>query len=143
MNDPSLNTALKWGVENSSTSATTTDGPRTELSADAVAALFGFGNKKSDGQHMADQMLVAINKDVTSENRVIALENFEMIIEKLDNANYMENGALWTPLIELLEDEDADVRSMAAKCCSVAVQNNLRTQERVSAHFQAMIATHD
>jgi hsp70-interacting protein len=129
MNDP-LQKALKWGIENSSASATAA-GPRTELDQEALMALFG-GKQKSDGDYMIENMVAIRNTDFTIENRLQAFDNFEQLVENLDNANNLENLKLWTPLVELLEDENSDIRFFAAWCCGTAVQNNIRTQERVS-----------
>jgi hsp70-interacting protein len=138
MNDPNLNKILKWSVENSSASQTAEDAPKTELDPQAVAFLLGLsGNNKSDGDRMKEAIAVAKNKEATLENRLIAFDNFEQLIEHLDNANYMEGAELWMPLAALLEDEHVGIREYAAWCCGTAVQNNVRTQERVSSYFLA------
>jgi hsp70-interacting protein len=138
MNDPNLNQILKWSVENSSASQTAEDAPKTQLDPQAVAILLGLsGNNKSDGDRMKEAIAVAKNKEATLENRLIAFDNFEQLIEHLDNANYMEGAELWMPLAKLLEDEHAEIRRYAAWCCGTAVQNNVRTQERVSSYLIA------
>jgi hsp70-interacting protein len=138
MNDPNLNAVLKWSVENSSASQTAEDAPKTQLDPEAVAFLLGLsGPKKSDGKRMEEAIEVAKNKQETLQNRLIALDNFEQLVEQLDNANYMEKAGFWMPLAELMEDEHAGIREYAAWCCGTAVQNNVRTQERVSSYFIA------
>ena len=37
---------------------------------------------------------------------------------------------LWTPLLGLLENKEAEIRKMAAWCVGTAVQNNVQAQER-------------
>ena len=136
MNDPNLNNVLKWGVENSSASKSAEGGPRTQLNPEAIAALLNIGERqKSDPERMTEMMSVINNKEDTLENRAQAFKNFGMLIENLDNANTMEPLSLWTPLVSELESEHAELRKHAAWCCSIAVQNNLRTQERVSGRF--------
>lgn len=130
MNDPNLNTLLKWGVENSNVSDGT-EAPKTQLNSEALAALFG-GNQKSDAQMMKDNMEVIKREDCDMEDRLIAFDNFEQLIENLDNANNLEALGLWIPLIEQLENKDAELRRFAAWCISTAVQNNIKTQEKVS-----------
>jgi hsp70-interacting protein len=130
MNDPNLQKALKWGIENS-TASTTADSPRTGLDQEALMALFG-GKQKSDADYMIENMHVILNKEHTIENRLQAVDNFEQLVENLDNANNLQSLGLWTPLVETLEDEDSRIRVFAAWCCGTAVQNNIRTQERVS-----------
>jgi hsp70-interacting protein len=130
MNDPNLQKALKWGIENS-TASTTADSPRTGLDQEALMALFG-GKQKSDGDYMIENMHVILNKEHKIEDRLQAFDNFEQLVENLDNANNLQSLGLWTPLVETLEDEDSRIRVFAAWCCGTAVQNNIRTQERVS-----------
>ena len=69
---------------------------------------------------------------VDHENKGIAWDNFEQLVENLDNANNMEALKLWTPLVEKLESEDTQDREMACWCLGTAVQNNIKCQERVS-----------
>lgn len=132
MNNPNLNTALKWAIENSDASASAEGGPRTQINAEALAAIFDPKNQKSDGDYMKESMAVIQNPEADMENRTVAFQNFQQLIENLDNANNMEPLGLWTPLVEQLESEHADLRHWAAWSCSTAVQNNIRTQERVS-----------
>ncbi|KAJ4350976.1 hsp70 nucleotide exchange factor fes1 [Ascochyta clinopodiicola] len=128
MNDPNLNTLLKWGVENSNVSGA--DAPKkTTLSPEALAVLFG-GNQKSDAQMMKDNMEVIKREECDMEDRLIAFDNFEQLIENLDNANNLESLGLWIPLIEQLESKHAELRRFAAWCIGTAVQNNIKTQEK-------------
>ena len=129
MNNPHLNTLLKWGVENSNVSEGT-EPPKTQLSPEAIAALFG-GNIKSDAQMMKDNMEVIKREECDLEDRIIAFDNFEQLIENLDNANNLESLGLWIPLIEQLENKEAELRRFAAWCIGTAVQNNIKTQEKV------------
>ncbi|KAJ8113653.1 hypothetical protein OPT61_g4260 [Boeremia exigua] len=129
MNDPNLNTLLKWGVENSSVSEGA-EPPKTQLSPEALAALFG-GNQKSDAQMMKDNMEVIKRDECDLEDRITAFDNFEQLIENLDNANNLESLNLWIPLIEQLENKEAELRRFAAWCIGTAVQNNIKTQEKL------------
>ena len=131
MNDPNLNTLLKWGVENSKAAEGTE--PKTQLNAEALAALFGGGNMKSDAQMMKDNMEVIKREECDLEDRITAFDNFEQLIENLDNANNLESLNLWIPLIAQLESKEAELRRYAAWCIGTAVQNNIKTQEKVSA----------
>lgn len=132
MNDPNLNVALKWAIENSDASAGAESGPRTQINSAALAALLDPKNQKSDGDYMKESMAVIQNPEAELENRVVAFENFQLLIENLDNANLMEPLGLWTPLVEQLDNENAELRELAAWSCGTAVQNNIRTQKRVS-----------
>lgn len=84
----------------------------------------------SDADLMKQAMHVIRNPEATDESKMTAFDNFEQLIENLDNANNMEPLGLWAPLIDLLSAPEADLRRMAAWCIGTAVQNNVKSQER-------------
>lgn len=129
MNDPGLNNALKWAVENSDVSRQNAAPAQTTLNPEVLKALFGG---KSDAQLMVESMDVIDDETQEMDNRLIAFDNFEQLIEGIDNANNMENLGLWTRLVNHLDNAEAELRMYAAWCCGIAVQNNIRSQERVS-----------
>lgn len=126
-----LNTLLKWSIENSDVSADVPaeQKPRTQLDPALLAQLMGG---PSDADRMKDAMAAVYAEQVDLENRLIAWDNFEQLVENLDNANNMENLGLWMPLVGKLEDEEKEERVMALWCLGTAVQNNIKCQERVS-----------
>ena len=135
MNDAGLNTLLKWSIENSDLPKPA-DGeqqqhqqPRSQLNPELLAQLMGG---PSDADRMKDAMGAIYSPEVDLENKLIAWDNFEQMVENLDNANNMEVLGLWMPLIGKLDDEEAEVRTMALWCLGTAVQNNIKCQERVS-----------
>lgn len=140
MNDPGLNQLLQWSIENSDASkndATTqpTDqqrDPKKGLDPEVLAQLLGA---PSDADRMREAMsaIVAPMSEVDLENKLVAWDNFEQMIENLDNANNMQPLGMWIPLVEQLEHEEGEMRRMAAWCCSTAVQNNESSQERLLA----------
>ena len=75
-------------------------------------------------------MAAILSPEVTLENKLVAFDNFEQLIEQVDNANNIDNLGLWTPLKDLLSSEEADLRRFACWCIGTAVQNNLNCQER-------------
>lgn len=80
---------------------------------------------------MRHAMAVAANPETTAENRLVALENYEMLIENLDNANNIENLRHWPHIIGLLESENA---AIAALIIGIATQNNPPLQEAFLKH---------
>lgn len=137
--DPGLNQLLKWGIENSEasctdpTSTTDTKAERPDwpagrpLNPEALKALMGG---PSDADLMKESMAAIQSPDVSVENKLVAFDNFEQLIETIDNANNMESLGLWTPLIRQLSNQEPDMRRMAAWCLGTAVQNNVKAQER-------------
>ena len=134
-NQKGLNDLLKWSIENQDTGAQDgeTSGPRgatSNLSPEAMAALFGG---PSDADLMRVSMEAIHDPEVTLEHKLIAFDNFEQLVENLDNANMMANLSLWTPLLDCLAHDEHDMRRMAAWCVGTAVQNNQPSQERLLA----------
>jgi hypothetical protein len=127
---------MKWSVTNSqqqNEDGTTTappDGqaPRSNLTPDMINALFG-GPTEADLMKAAMEVLHSDESDL--ENKLIAFDNFEQLIEGIDNANNLEPLGLWTPLVQLLKHEEADMRRYAAWCIGTAVQNNEKAQDRL------------
>ncbi|MCJ1393802.1 hsp70 nucleotide exchange factor fes1 [Xylographa bjoerkii] len=126
--DPGMNHLLKWGIENSSTAAPSPDAPPPRPIDPAVLqAIFGG---PSDADLMRQSMAAIISPEITLDNKLTAFDNFEQLIESIDNANNLEPLGLWTPLVELLKNEEGQLRRMAAWCVGTAVQNNEKAQER-------------
>ena len=131
--DSGMNSLLKWGIENSETpndpnSTTTSSVSPRGLDQEALKVLLGG---PSDADLMRQAMTVIQNPESTLDAKLTAFDNFEQLIENLDNANNMEALALWTPLVELLKSDESDLRRMAAWCVGTAVQNNVKGQEKL------------
>ena len=125
-----MNDLFKWSIENSESATATSEQPsRRPLNQEALQSLMGG---PSDADLMKQSMAAIQSPDVSLENKLIAFDNFEQLIETMDNANNMEPLGLWTPLVGCLGNQEADLRKMAAWCVGTAVQNNVKAQERVS-----------
>ncbi|KAG9232764.1 nucleotide exchange factor Fes1-domain-containing protein [Amylocarpus encephaloides] len=140
--DPNLSSLLKWSVENSSTPSsdpsdpsdpsTKQQPPRSTLTPEALSALLGG---PSDADLMLSSMTSVLSTDpsLTLSDKLTAFDNFEQLIENLDNANNLAPLSLWTPLLSCLSHEEGEIRRMAAWCVGTAVQNNVSCQERLLA----------
>ncbi|KAJ5302141.1 hypothetical protein N7508_007004 [Penicillium antarcticum] len=132
--DPQMNKLLKWSVANSQVSEGAESGTPTApeaakgLTPDMVRTLFGG---PSEADLMRAAMEVVHSDEADMENKLIAMDNFEQLIEGIDNANNLEPMGLWTPLVQLLKHEEADLRRMAAWCIGTAVQNNEKAQDKL------------
>lgn len=141
----SLNSLLQWSIENSATGNTqtgVTSAPARSsgLNAQALAELLGG---PSDADRMRDALTAILDPSVSHENKLVAWDNMEQMIEQIDNANNLEPMGMWPPLLQQLEHglpaspddtEVAEMRRMAAWCVSTAVQNNVKAQERLLEH---------
>ena len=135
MNNPKFNDLLKWGIENSEASRNDPDAPKnpnTQLDPQTLQEILTGLSAPSDAEMMKRKMTVITQPEYTLEDKVNAFEDFEMLVQGIDNANNLEPLKLWDPLIEQLEHEEADLRKWAAWCAGTAVENNPKSQERVS-----------
>lgn len=84
---------------------------------------------------MKHAMTIVGDVEVLLENKEVAFDNFEMLIENMDNANNIENLKLWPSLIAQLDDKVPDsLRVYAASCIGIAVQNNPKAQDDFLRH---------
>lgn len=135
MEDKRLNDLLRWSIENSESSRAdpSAEAPQTSLTPDVISALMG-GPSEADLMKASIEIITSKDADVSLDDKMIAFDNFEQLIESLDNANNIENLGLWSRLLEQLSSDEADVRKMASWCIGTAVQNNVKTQERLLAN---------
>lgn len=131
--DSGLSSLLKWSIENSAPPPANKEVSQEKegkgnINADALRAIMGG---PSDAQLMKESVAAIQSHDISLENKLIAFDNFEQLIDQIDNANNMQVLGLWTPLLGLLENEEAELRRYAAWCMGTAVQNNVKAQETV------------
>lgn len=126
-----LNGLLKWGIENSESSrqtGTESKDPRSGLDAKVLAQLLG-GPSDADLMREAMRVITAPQEESPLDNKLIAWDNLEQLVEQIDNANNLQALGLWKPLIGQLKSDEADCRMYAAWVISTAVQNNVKCQE--------------
>lgn len=107
-----------------------------ELDPVELAKVLG-ANVKDDAQMMKEDMflLASTHPDVTTDDRLTALDDFEALIQNLDNANNIASLGLWSQIANLYtyglneeKEQAAEFRSMAAQITGTAVQNNVKSQ---------------
>lgn len=103
------------------------EGKRPDL---ADPALFDALMGKSEAQMMREELAVALDLHRNEQDRVQALDNFEMLVESIDNANNMTNMEMWKPIISLLSQPQstAPIQHAALWIIGTAVQNNDKAQ---------------
>ncbi|KAJ2902396.1 hsp70 nucleotide exchange factor fes1 [Zalerion maritima] len=130
-NDPNTTAVtIKGDSSGAAPPGATGGGGSRGLPADALAALFGG---PSEAELMQESMAAIVSPKISLENKLVAFDNFEQLVESVDNANLLAKLGLWTPLLEQLGNKDAGLRKMAAWCVGTAVQNNEQCQERLLA----------
>ncbi|CCX07673.1 armadillo-type protein [Pyronema domesticum] len=139
-----LGKVLAWGIENSLPGEE--GNKQTELTQKDLADL--FMNQKSDATLMIESMDAISSPDEAwknadgthmsaseiLENKKTAFDNFEQLVEQLDNAMNIENLKLWPALLAQLKSDHRDLRELALWCCGTAVQNNEKTQKDLFNH---------
>ncbi|KAG2217730.1 hypothetical protein INT45_001273 [Circinella minor] len=126
---------LQWAVNNSDQEALKKQAEairKGELKADPskfdpamIEAILG----KDDATRMKEAVECIVDPKDTLENKEIALDNLELLIEGIDNANNIENMKLWPPLLSQLNAEEPEIRKGVAWVCGTAMQNNPKAQE--------------
>lgn len=112
--------------------APSTGAPRP-IDPNVLNALFG-GPSEADLMKAAIEVITSPpEENIPLEEKLTAFDNFEQLVESLDNANNLEPLSLWSPLLSMLAHEEAELRKMAAWSVGTAVQNNVKTQERLLA----------
>ncbi|RKF63218.1 Hsp70 nucleotide exchange factor FES1 [Erysiphe neolycopersici] len=126
--NPGLNELLKWSVANSTNPPDASAISNQGLNPSSLNALFGG---PTDTQLMITSMeaIRSRSPSVKLEDKLVAFDNFEQLVENIDNANNLEPAQLWSPLLDCLDHEEGEIRKMAAWCIGTAVQNNQKSQE--------------
>ncbi|ORY24290.1 nucleotide exchange factor Fes1-domain-containing protein [Naematelia encephala] len=97
---------------------------RSDLTSEMLDVIMG----KPDSAVMKEKMEIAMDESREVDERVEALDDFEMLIEFIDNANNMAVLKLWKPILELLQSPHPSIVSRACWVIGTAVQNNLKAQ---------------
>ncbi|CAM0139530.1 hsp70 nucleotide exchange factor fes1 [Umbelopsis sp. WA50703] len=126
---------LQWAINNTDQDQLRKDAEaikKGELQPDpskydpkVIEAILG----KDDATRMKEAVDCISDPNDTVENKEIALDNLELLIEGIDNAMNLENMKLWPAIIAQLSNEHAEVRKGTAWVCGTAVQNNPKAQQ--------------
>jgi hsp70-interacting protein len=81
---------------------------------------------------MKSSMAAILDPELSLEDKSVAFDNLEQLVESIDNANNLTPLKLWEPLIAQLQSKESSLRKMAAWCIGTAVQNNPLSQQKVS-----------
>lgn len=83
---------------------------------------------------MRESMEAIEDPEMPLADKLIAFDNFELLIEQLDNANNIENLKLWPRILAQLSNPEPEIRKLAAWCIGTAVQNNVNSQNAFHGH---------
>ncbi|CCM00701.1 uncharacterized protein FIBRA_02741 [Fibroporia radiculosa] len=117
---------LRWGIEHSAGQQSTSTPPRRDLDPGVIDAILG----KSDSQMMKEALTVAVDETRNEDDRIQALDDFEMLVEQIDNANNVDKMKMWEPLHGLLTSSSStdEIKMQVLWIIGTAVQNNPSAQ---------------
>ncbi|KAF8645977.1 hypothetical protein AX16_007462 [Volvariella volvacea WC 439] len=132
-----MQSLLRWAIENS-TPGESAPQPAGEsrnlknLDPGIIDMLLG----KPDAVLMKESLDAALDTARSEEARVDALDQLEMLIEQIDNANNLEKLKMWQPLQNLLTAETStpDIKMHALWVIGTALQNNPAAQDAYMAY---------
>jgi hypothetical protein len=126
-----MESLLRWGIEHSAPpdpNAAPTE-PKN-FDPEIIDHILG----KSDAVRMKEAMAAANDLQNPLKARLTALEDLEMLVQSIDNANDLEPLKLWEPLIVLMSSDVDKIRFNALWILGTAVQNNPRAQNVFLSH---------
>lgn len=136
-NERNAKELLKWGLAQTpgapgpsvdQISAEIQAGARPDL---ADPGLYNAIMGKSEATMMQEELAAALDQSRTLSDRCTALDNFEMLIEQIDNANNISSMKMWAPIISLLSSDEPRIQTATAWILGTAVQNNDKAQVAV------------
>ncbi|KAG8760184.1 hsp70 nucleotide exchange factor fes1 [Serendipita sp. 396] len=130
-----MESLLRWGIEHSGNpdgSTANQQPPRdiSKLDPGIIDLILG----KPDPVQMKEALAIALDEKTEEDVRVTALDNFEMLIEQIDNANNITSMKMWEPLLSLLDTPSESIRLQTLWILGTAVQNNPKAQEALLSH---------
>ncbi|KAH9920818.1 nucleotide exchange factor Fes1-domain-containing protein, partial [Epithele typhae] len=124
-----MESLLRWGITNSTPADANRPPPqpRTDLDPGIIDAILG----KSDAVLMKEALGKAVDEKLDEDERVQALDDFEMLVEQIDNANNLEKLKMWEPLHALLTNPTSseEIQRHVLWVLGTAVQNNPSAQD--------------
>ncbi|CAL1698181.1 unnamed protein product [Somion occarium] len=124
-----MQSLLRWGIEHS-TDANGNPTPPAETRKDLDPAIIDEILGRPDSELLKENLAIALDEKRELDDRLQALDNFEMLIEHIDNANDLEKLKMWEPLHNLLTSDSSDdeIKRLVLWIVGTAVQNNPSAQ---------------
>lgn len=119
-----MQSLLRWSVENSGNSPAPSQ--RTNIDPGLIDHILG----KPDAQMMREAIQIATDPSKDEDTRITALDDLEMLVESIDNANDLKKLNMWEPLHGLLSTADTTdpLKMQTLWVIGTALQNNPAAQ---------------
>ena len=122
---------LNWAVQNSQSSFEKTAIDQEKLS------FFQNALGPSDAVKMKEFIHFALGEDNPVDEKLTALDNLEMLVESIDNANDLESLGCWDNILKLLENSELVVSTLWI--IGTAAQNNSRVKDLLIEKYKVLI----
>lgn len=122
-----MDSLLRWSIENSTPRGADAPPPvRRDLDPEIIDYILG----KPDAVLMKEALEIALDENKDEDARIQALDDFEMLVEQIDNANDLEKLKMWGPLQSLLVSQNStdEIKVQTLWVIGTAVQNNPSAQ---------------
>ncbi|KAF7795103.1 hypothetical protein EIP86_006248 [Pleurotus ostreatoroseus] len=121
-----MQSLLRWSIENSESGAPPPPNDQSKLDPGIIDAILG----KPDAESMKEALAIAVDEKRDEEDRLQALDDFEMLIESIDNANDLVKLKMWEPIHNLLTSPSSSeaIKAQTLWVIGTAVQNNPTAQ---------------
>ncbi|KDQ16580.1 hypothetical protein BOTBODRAFT_107021 [Botryobasidium botryosum FD-172 SS1] len=121
-----MQSLLRWSIENSTPGDAPSGPPRSIQDLDPAIIDHILG--KPDAVLMKEALEGAMDLNRDESSRVTSLDDLEMLIENLDNANDLQTLKMWEPIISLVSSPSDAIRLNALWVLGTAIQNNPKAQ---------------
>ncbi|KAG9033995.1 hsp70 nucleotide exchange factor fes1 [Tulasnella sp. JGI-2019a] len=131
--NPGVGALLDWATQNTpekNDPSYVPPRPMEKLDPGIIDMILG----KPDAVKMKEALAIAVDESKPEAERVNALDEFEMLIESLDNANDMEVLKMWDPVLSLTGSSSSEIVTQALWVAGTAIQNNPKSQSAFLSH---------
>ncbi|EIW76574.1 Fes1-domain-containing protein [Coniophora puteana RWD-64-598 SS2] len=124
-----MDSLLRWGIQNS-TQQPESEGAAPVQRRDLDPAIIDHILGKPDAQLMREALACAVDTSRDEDARLTALEDFQMLVENIDNANDLKKMNMWQPIQDLLLSPESsdDIKTNTLWIIGIAIQNNPSAQ---------------
>ncbi|KAG2344610.1 Fes1-domain-containing protein [Suillus weaverae] len=121
-----MQSLLRWSVENSTPSTGSQPTTTNKLDPGIIDHILG----KPDAQLMKEALTKGLDETQAEDDRLQALDDLEMLVQNIDNANDLKKLGIWQPLHNLLQSSNTSdpLKMQTLWIIGTALQNNPAAQ---------------
>ncbi|THH12431.1 hypothetical protein EW146_g7706 [Bondarzewia mesenterica] len=125
-----MESLLRWSIEHSGNQSgdnpSSAPAPRKDLDPAILDQILG----RPDAELMKEALAKASDEERSEDERVAALDDLEMLVENIDNANDLEKLKMWDAIQNLLmaPSSTSEIKTQVLWVIGTAVQNNPSAQ---------------